>query len=123
MVNLIKFSSSKYALRKKKAADPDVGRRLSPSGTRWLQGDSILPRRTFLRQALRKQRRLLRMAIAGRGILTVGGVDGSAVSRHLWRACVRADWLSVDHRSRREAPYVVLRITDAGRAAVAGGQE
>jgi hypothetical protein len=27
---------------------------------------------------------------AGRGILTVGGVDGVAISRHLWRACVRA---------------------------------
>jgi hypothetical protein len=63
------------------------------------------------------------MAIAGRGILTVGGVDGSAVSRHLWRACVRAGWLSVDYRSHPEALYIVLRITDAGRAAVAAAQE
>jgi hypothetical protein len=70
-----------------------------------------------------QQLKCLRMAIAGRGILRVGGVDGSAVSRYLWRACVRAGWLSMDHRSHPDASYVVLRITDAGRAAVAAAQE
>jgi hypothetical protein len=70
-----------------------------------------------------QQLRCLRTAIAGRGILTVGGVDGATVSRHLWRGCVRAGWLSVDRRSHPEASYVVLRITDEGRAAVAAAEE
>jgi hypothetical protein len=70
-----------------------------------------------------QQLKCLRMAIAGRGILTVGGVDGAAISQYLWRACVRAGWLSVDRRSHPEASYVVLRITDLGRAAVVAALE